>query len=325
MAEAAKAISTGSFKAAHASGADWSAAVRACLSGLEPLPARANLGFIYITDPLADDMSSIVTFLREKTGIEDWVGTVGLGIAASGVEHYEEPAMAVLVGALPEGRFRVFEPLYDDLNNFMEAHGAWVAEHLPILGVVHGDPRNKHIVELVDGLARETSAFLVGGLSASRGAYPQLAGKLSEGGLSGLLFAAQQLVVSGLTQGCTPIGPVHEITACEDNVIIEIDGRPALDVLREDIGELLARDLRRIDGYIFAAFPILGSDTGDYLVRNLLAIDLERGWVSVGEQIESGRSIQFARRDHGSAQQDLQRMLDDVVRRAGDAPKAAIY
>ena len=33
-----------------------------------------------------------------------------------------------------------------------------------------------------------------------------------------------------------PIGPVHRIDEARDNVVMAIDGRPALAVFREDIG-----------------------------------------------------------------------------------------
>ena len=108
-------------------------------------------------------------------------------------------------------------------------------------------------------------------------------------------------------------------------MITKIDGRPALDVFKEDIGELLAHDLRRVGGYIFAAFPIADSDTGDYLVRNLTGIDPSQGWISVAEPVEAGRRIQFCRRDHDAALTDLKRMVRDVKARAGAAPKAALY
>ena len=46
---------------------------------LEPTGAH------YGTDPLAEDMASITAALRAATGIDDWVGTVGLGVAGGGV------------------------------------------------------------------------------------------------------------------------------------------------------------------------------------------------------------------------------------------------
>ena len=96
-------------------------------------------------------------------------------------------------------------------------------------------------------------------------------------------------------------------------------------MLREDVGELLSRDLRRIGGYIYVSFPIAASDTGDYLVRNLIGVDLSRGWIQVGEMVSPGMALSFCRRDNDSALKDLKRMLSDVSRRAEAPPKAALY
>ena len=82
-----------------------------------------------------------------------------------------------------------------------------------------------------------------------------------------------------------PIGPVRRIDEARDNVVMAIDGRPALDVFREDIGPELAQDLRRVGGVIFAGLPVTGSDTGDYLVRNLMAIDPSQGWIVLGAEV----------------------------------------
>lgn len=104
-----------------------------------------------------------------------------------------------------------------------------------------------------------------------------------------------------------------------------IDERPALEVFKEDIGELLARDLRKVSGRIFAGIPVRGSDTGDYLVRNLMAIDAERQWIAIAERMAPGDSILFCRRDAASALEDLRRMLEGLKRRAPTPPKAGLY
>ena len=316
------------FAAGNESSADaWGTVTAGCLSALGDLPPRANLGFVYATAALADDLGSIVTFLRERTGIADWIGTVGLGVMAPGEEFYEGPALSVLVAALPEGSFRSFAPVASDLAAFGRDHGGWVADHKPILGVVHGDPRNPEIAEIVEAVSEATSAFLVGGLTASETpAFPQVCGGLGEGGLSGVLFSSEQLAVTGLSQGCTPIGEAHEVTdVMGQGIVKSLDGRPALAVLREEVGELLARDLRRIGGYIYVALPIPGSDTGDYLVRNLVGMDLERDWLQVGAELSPGDRLVFCRRDHASAREDLKRMLEDLRERAGGVPRAALY
>ena len=335
----------GRYKAAYAALGDWEDAptpgawgtlAKAALEALGDLPEGANLGFAYATDAVSENLGSIVTFLRERTGIQHWVGTVGEGVMASGVEFYDQPALSLLVAALPEDSFRAFAPLSTGpqaggLEGFSRDHGSWIAQHRPILGVVHGDPRNPAIPEIVDGLAEATSSFLVGGLTASADGFPQIAGggaveSAGEGGLSGVLFSSEQMVVSGLSQGCSPIGGDHLVSEVEGGgVISALDGRPALDVLREDVGELLARDLRRIGGYIFAALPIPGSDTGDYLVRNLVGLDMERGWLQVSADVRPGERLGFCRRDHQSARADLKRMLEDLRERAGGAPRGALY
>ena len=108
-------------------------------------------------------------------------------------------------------------------------------------------------------------------------------------------------------------------------MIKEIEGRPALEVFKEDIGELLARDLKRIAGYIHVAFPIAGTDTGDYLVRDLMSLDPSRQWIAVGDPVEAGQPVMFCRRDHDAARRDLKRMLDDLKGRIDGPPRAALY
>ena len=173
-----------------------------------------------------------------------------------------------------------------------------------MLALVHGDPRNPQTHDIIPELSDALGGFLVGGLTSSRTNYGQFGGRpgtapVIEGGVSGVLFSSEVPVATGLTQGCTPIGPAHKITRAQNNIIVEIDGRPALDVFKEDIGELLARDLRRVAGYIFAALPITGSDTGDYLVRNLVGIDPNHGLIAIGDMVEPGRSIMFAQTGSG--------------------------
>jgi small ligand-binding sensory domain FIST len=318
------------FKAGHGAGEDWASAVKTCMDSLEAAPEGANLGLLYATDALAGDLSSVLTFLRERTRIEHWVGNIGFGIAASGVEYHDRPAVSVLTAALPEASFRVMAPVTDQagaggIAAFAERQADWLARHQGLFGVVHGDPRNQTIAEIVAQAAAQTSGFLVGGLTASRGPFHQIAERITEAGLSGVLFAPEVPVAVGLTQGCSLIGAARTVTEADGDVIAAIDGRPALEVFKEDIGELLAHDLRRVGGYIFAAFPIAGSDTGDYLVRNLTGIDPNQGWISVAEPVEAGRRIQFCRRDHDAALTDLKRMVRDVKARAGAAPKAGLY
>ncbi len=315
----------GAFRAAYGAGEGWQDSLQACLDALAAPPEGANLGLVYTTDALANHLSDIVARLRAATGVGDWLGTVGTGVSACGLELHDRPAVVVLVGAVPAEAYRVFEPVSDGLGAFEARHGPWIAERTPYFGIVHGDPRTAGLPDLLTGLSALSASFLVGGLSASRGEMWQVAGEVARGGLSGALFAPELKVVTGLSQGCTPIGPRRTVDDAESNIVKTIDGRPAVEVFIEDIGELLARDLRRIGGYVYVAFPIAESDTGDYLVRNLTGIDMDKGWLGVGHTVAAGDSIQFCRRDHGAAVKDLERMLADVKRRADGPPRAGLY
>jgi small ligand-binding sensory domain FIST len=133
-------------------------------------------------------------------------------------------------------------------------------------------------------------------------------------------------VLTDHTQGCSPIGPPHVISEARGHVVMRLDDRPALEVLREEIGEVMARDLARLGNYVFAALPVPFTDTGDYLVRNLVGIDPQRQLVAVGDDLEGQTQLMFCRRDGNTAREDLERMLARVHKRlAGRTPRGAVY
>lgn len=314
------------FAAAHAGrpGASWRMLVDDCVRQLGPLGGRATMGFVYVSDALADHLAEIIAALRQATSARDWVGSVAIGVLGGGREYFDEPALAMLVAGWPPEMHRLIPNLGAgaDLGRLRD----WASVHHPMLAVVHGDPRASHVPDAMERLAQDASLFLVGGLSsAQNAAMRQIAGDVVSGGLSGVMLAPEIGVAAGLSQGCSPVGPVRTITAARENVVFEIDGRPALDVLKEDIGELLSRQLARIGGYIHAAFPVRGADTADYLVRNLTALDPVRGWVAVGALVTPGDRILFVRRDRDAAARDLGRMLDELKRRIGGPPRAGLY
>jgi len=309
------------FLVAHASAQNWREAAGKIILELKPVTAAYRLGFLYVSDHFADQLKEISIFLRQTTGVPHWVGTVGFGVCATGTEYFNEPAMVAMLAPIAEDDFRVFSGVTTDLAPLMDKHGAWIDRPIPPVAIVHGDPRNQQLPELIEQMSVATNGFLVGGLTASNNGFPQLADGVEDGGLSGVMLSLEAVPVqSGLTQGCSPIGPVHRVTESHQNVLIRIDDRPALDVFKEDIGEVLARDLRRVAGYIFAALPVSGSDTGDYMVRNLVGIDPEARALAIGELIAPGDQIMFCRRDHDSAVEDMRRMLGGLKRRVGKGP-----
>ena len=318
------------IQVAHAAHDDWAQAAQACTDALKPLDSPASLGFVYVTDYLADDLKHILSHLTEQTGIEQWVGTVGIGICAGGQEFFDRPALAVMTMPIDKKNYRIIKTINDENESLPAATQEWIDKTTPLLGVVHGDGNNPKIPLMINEFSQTSGGFLVGGLTASRQTSYQIAGSLDNGGLtggglSGVLFAPTVEVATGLSQGCSPIGESHIVSDCVDNVIVGIDGQRALDVFKQDIGDVLSQDLNRIAGYIHAAFPIEGSDTGDYLVRNLVGIDPAQGWLAVGGAIEPGERILFVRRDPKSAEVDLYSMLNKLKDRLPGPPIGGVY
>ena len=337
------------FRLGHAADADWETLTSSCLAQIGEVPPGANLGFVYVTDTLDGDLALIADRLRDETGVAHWVGTVGFGVMVGGREYFETPAMVAMLGVLPDDSFRILPTVDTPGDALPDNVMNWAGRANPTLCIVHADPRNAYIADILNAITDDTDAYLVGGLTASRGRQAQIADRPTEGGVSGVLFGDDIRTVTGLTQGCSPVGGIHTVTRSEENILVELDGRPALDVFRDDIGEVLSRNLERVSGYIHAALPISadapvddavggsagapgseadagsGGDSGDYLVRNIVGLDPDNRLVAIGERISVGDRVMFVRRDGAAAAEDLDRMLADVIQRAGTRPKAALY
>ncbi len=313
------------FRAAHGTGADWRGAVDACLATLEG-PSAPGLGFVYLTDVIAEHAQSVIDALRQGTGIADWIGATGMGILGNAPrgagEYYDQPAIAVLATDLPEWAYRIFPGAGSDAAG---ADEAWFFSRKPAIAIVHADPRANRLAVMLERLSEASGTYLLGGLTSSRNQHVQIAGRAIEGGASGAWIARSVPIVSSLSQGCVPIGPAHVATSASRNIIMEIDGKPALEVFKEEIGEVLARNLDRCANFIYVALPVKGSDTGDYLVRNLTGIDPSRGWISIGDGIETGDPVIFTKRERASARGELVHMLERLKQRIATPVLGGVY
>ncbi len=91
-----------------------------------------GLGFVYFTDALVDEAEKILEQLRERTGVGDWIGTVGTGIAATGTEYQDGPAIAAMVADVDD--YSVFSgraPLKGAAPHFVVVHADPTAPDVP--------------------------------------------------------------------------------------------------------------------------------------------------------------------------------------------------
>ena len=312
-----------SFLSATSIEKNWQQAADDLLQQLGDIPAEANVAFIYATDSFAIEVSRLLDELKQKTNIKNWVGSIGKGICSNNQEIYQQAAVTVMLADFPEASFTVFNGMENAPTVATEPFGLKLA-------LIHGDPRNglvsEHISNLPDKIG---NGYLVGGITSSSSHFFQIANEVTEGDISGIVFNENTQVLTGLTQGCTPITPsgeTHTLTQCDHHIAMSIDNRPALDVFKEEIGDVLARNIDRAAGYIFAAFPIKGSDTGDYLVRDIIGIDTENHHLAIADNMKADSAIIFCKRDGQTAIQDMQRMLSDIKKRLGKQhAKGALY
>jgi small ligand-binding sensory domain FIST len=287
--------------------------------------ADANLGFLYLSDAMSRHAGDVLALLQKTTAVEHWIGCAGLALIGGRDELYETPAAVAMVGAMPDADFRVIRGPVTTLEGLCEQLDGFLAMDQPARLILHADPGFEGLEELLTRIDRETTWFCTGGVSSGQGAVIQIADQVVAEGVSGLALRETVPLAARHSQGCSPLPRQYQLSETWRNIIVKLDDQPALPVFREVIGEVLARDLRRALGYIHIGLPIAGSDTGDYRVRNIIGIDLDRELLAVGEMLTPGEQILFVRRDGQAAREDLERMLAEIRGQCPNGIRGGLY
>ncbi len=308
------------FLHAHATHPDWRVALATVQRQLEAQrdaqdrPLAPTLGWLYLSDHYASDAEVLLADAKTRWPGVAWVGAVGVGIAASGIEYFDEPALSVMLAELAPAQFRVFS----GARPLQESGGFRAAT-----AQVHADPATTDLAELVAEMAERTaSGYLFGGLASARTRTLHIADDVLEGGLSGVAFSRDVALVSRVTQGCQPVGPVRRITAAERNVITTLDGEPALDCVLLDLGVPSGEPRRALtalrqtlvglsegDAHVLERSGQFGTDT---LVRHLIGIDPQRRGIAIGDIAAPGMQLAFCQRNTEAARRDLVRICAEI-------------
>jgi len=327
------------FPYAHASHPQWRMAAGSLLAQLRAQMAQPGyassptLGLLYITDHYAAQAEAILAYLSaELPEVTDWSGTVGIGVAANNVEYFDAPALVLMLCALPGDQYRVFSGVAP-LGPGFAAHTA----------LVHADAQTPELAELIAELADRTSAgYLFGGLASSRSRALQFAvsgnGNVSGqgaasgvfgGGLSGVAFASGVRLVSRVTQGCLPLARAHQVTAADLNLVLALDGEPALEVMLRELKVSLNEPAKALQavratlaGLTIAAGPGRASDSpsvtqtgnfgSDVMVRHIIGLDPARAGVALASRVSSGMTLAFCQRNAQAARADLMRVCTEI-------------
>jgi small ligand-binding sensory domain FIST len=270
-----------------------------------------TLAFLYFSDHHAVQAEALVEALRVVWPGISITGGVGIGVAASGVEYFDEPGVALMLCDLPRSSFTLFSGRAPLTRN-----DAWSA-------LVHADPATHELPALLGELSeRLQSRYLFGGLASSRTRTLTLADEVFEGGLSGVAFGTDVALVSRVTQGCQPLGKPRRVSSAERNLVLQLDGQPALPLLLNELGvdlsdparavAALRRTLVGLTDEGDTALARGGQFGADTRVRHLIGVDPNRDAIVIGDIAEVGSQLAFCARDVEAARRDLVRICSEV-------------
>lgn len=179
-------------------------------------------------------------------------------------------------------------------------------------------PITRFLPALTDCRGDERRVPVVGGMSSGASQPGNnvlvLDDEVHASGVVGVTLSGPLAVDIIVSQGCRPIGKPVVVTRARGNVILELGGSKALDVVQE-----LATSLDEQERALLSGGLLMGTvineykdrfGRGDFLVRNILGYDQNHGAIAVGDMPRVGQTVQLHVRDADTAHEDLQLLLD---------------
>lgn len=260
--------------------------------------------------------------LGDLLGTPSVIATTGEAVLAGDAEYESGPAVAVWLARLPGAMVVPFALEYTqtpDGGMFMgwpsELDGVW-PDNAAI--VLLADPFSFPVDALIRRVEEDHPGVPIVGGMASGGYQPGsntlvVGSRSYDSGAVGFVIGGTARIRPVVSQGCRPIGRPMVITKSEENVIVELGGRPALERLREIYGELDPADRQLVRSSLHVGRVASEYQDhfqrGDFLVRNVVGADPDSGVIAVGDLVRTGQTIQFHVRDAQSAHDDLAALL----------------
>jgi hypothetical protein len=294
--------------------------------------------FVLMFASIGYDPHSLLRAVRETTG-----GAPLTGCSAEGTingDEADESNFSVVVTAISSEELRWHNGLAVGLSADSRAVGQQVAEDL--LPNLSADTIGLFVFP--DGLSLYLEHFfagLEGNLPSERflplwggGAgtnvnveptYQYCNDEVVSDGVSYALLSGEAQTAWAISHALIPIGGERIVTRSQGNVIYEIDGKPATEVLKEYLPEhALIEDRDWIPYAISLALlfkaPSYMKDE-EYVVRGVPAVRMADGSIIVETEVQEGTSIWFSSRDKQKMTTGLDRMARKIKDQLeGDQP-----
>lgn len=303
------------------------AASEAAAQAADSLPdGRADVAVVFATADHGEDLPGLLHGAHSGSGTPYVVGCSASGVVSRGIEIEDGPAIAVL--ALRSDVLRATPFLFRDGGDRGLTAGIHLGQRLASsrgsndVVLAWPDPFTVRPDRLLQGIDAALGPVPVAGgaasASAGSGETFQFSGsEAGAGTVAGVRLGGEFRHHVAVTQGCRPLGAPLRVTGAHDNLVLELDGVPAFEALRRCAPPGAVDDPDAdLESISIALLPEPGETAlrpGEYLVRNILALDPDTGVIAVAAEIEEGQSLLFAARDALAAQEDMERMVRRVA------------
>jgi hypothetical protein len=310
---------------AYTTDADSAAAGRSCgRAALAGLAAAPQLMVTYLT--VNHDQPAFLRGLREAVGPDCVIlGCSTQGVVARGVVR-EEGYAAGVMGLRGEGA-HVAGARVTDIHVDSAAKGAALGQALlarlperPKIAVLHYDPVCGADMDLfLGGLEAVLGCPIVGGAAGhfhgpTQTTFQYFGEEITSRSAVALALAGDFTPEIGCTSGAAAVGIEMTVTRAEGTLLLELDGRPALEVWQEVTGA--GAPSAEHSAALALGVPVRGATAiGAYLTRGSFGVDAPRGGVVVQAAIPEGTRVMLQHRTVDDILEGARAMGADLQRR----------
>lgn len=289
--------------------------------------------FVFVFASVGYNQEVLIRGIRQATAHAPLSGCSGEGIIAQGIADETNFGVAVMVIRSDDLQFHAVH--VNELTSGSAQAGKRLAEvvkpHIAsdcMAGFLFADGLalnfDPFLTAFEQALRSEHTLPIFGGLAAdnwtSQKTYQYYNNDVFSNGISFVLMSGQGGVAWGINHGCVPVGTKRTITRCKGNEIFEIDGLPALDVLKEYSGEDMIAQWNKITLNLCLGFKTpehLRHHYEEYLIRYMNRKNDQLGSVSIQSDVREGTDLWLARRDKELIRSGMQSIADQIRKQAG--------
>jgi small ligand-binding sensory domain FIST len=300
-----------------------------CEKLLSELGQEPDLVIAFVSHHYARSFEKIPGYIKDKLNPKALIGCSAGGLIGGGEEVEHEKGIALAGAVMPGVKLSGFHIFNEQLPDGDASPSEWekivgVESSVEPSFILLPDPFSFRIDSMVQGLDYAfANSVKVGGLASGANEPGRNALFLNDDvyteGMVGLAVSGNVVVDSVVAQGCRPIGKPLTVTACQGNIVLELDGEPAIQMLKSVLEDLSPQDQELARNSLFLGVVMDEFKTdfkcGDFLIRNLVGLVPEAGAIVVGELLRQGRTVQFHLRDAATSSEDLRMMLKNYCDR----------